>query len=271
MPGSLFRLQQRAGIEFWSLPLWGRWGCRIVFTCRAGGVSRPPFASLNLGLATSDKRERVLANRRKLVRAAGLGPLSPVVVRQSHEANIREAKRADAGRGWSTLRTAFRRTDGLVTAVPGLPLAVTTADCLPVLLADRRGRAVAAVHAGWRGLTNGVIPAALQVLRRKYGIDPADLRVAIGPGIGPRAFIVKGEARRKLRRIDPSAARSGSRFDLWKAAVRILKSEGVNSKQIFVLRQCTASQPHSFFSYRRDGKTGRMLGVIQLLPSRKSR
>jgi polyphenol oxidase len=275
MSGGLFRLRQREGVKYWSLPSWRRLGCEVCFSCRVGGTSQMPFASLNLGLATRDRRERILANRRLFIRAARLGPLAPVIARQSHEANLREVRRPDAGRGWSTLRTAYQHTDGMITAVPGLPLAVTVADCLPILMADARGRAVAAVHAGWRGLTNGIIPAAVKAFQDKYRILPADLWVAIGPSIGPEAFTVKGEARQKLRRVDPLAVRrsvnkSGTRFDLWKAAEHVLQKAGVNPKRILMLHHCTHANPRQYFSHRRDGETGRMLGVIQLLP-RKSR
>jgi polyphenol oxidase len=276
MSDGLFRLRQREGVKYWSLPSWRRLGCQVCFSCRVGGASQMPFASLNLGLATRDRRERILSNRRLFLQAARLGPLAPIVARQSHEANLREVRRPDAGRGWGTLRTAYRRTDGMITAVPGLPLAVTVADCLPILIADARGRAVAAVHAGWRGLTNGVIPAAVTAFQDKYRILPADLWVAIGPSIGPKAFWVKGEARQRLRRVDPLALRhsvnkSETRFDLWKAAVRVLRQAGVKPKRILVLRHCTVANPHLYFSHRRDGETGRMLGVIQLLPTRNTR
>lgn len=274
-PGS-FRLRQKAGIRYWSLPVWRRLGCQVVFSCRQGGVSRPPFASLNLGLGTRDRREKVLDNRRRFFKAAGLGPMLPVVARQTHEAQIREVGRKDAGKGWRTLRTAFRRTDGLITSVPGLPVAITIADCLPILLADSRGRAVAAVHAGWRGLTKGVISAAIETFQTKYGILPGELQAAIGPSIGPGAFTVKGEALKLLRKILPAAVKHsgnkpGARFDLWKAAVYILKKSGIRPKNIFVLRQCTGTQPKLYFSHRSEGETGRMLGVIQILSRPTSR
>jgi len=148
------------------------------------------------------------------------------------------------------------------------------ADCLPVLLTDSRGRAVAAVHVGWRGLTKGIISAAVETMQRKFDIPPYDLWAAIGPSIGPEAFRVKGEALKLLRNVLPAAVKRspkkpGTRFNLWQAAVQVLKSTGMNPKRIIVLRQCTASHPELYFSHRREGETGRMLGVIRLLPNRK--
>ncbi|MEW6515693.1 MAG: peptidoglycan editing factor PgeF [candidate division FCPU426 bacterium] len=267
----LFKFEREAGIGFWTLPEWRRRGIQVCCSCRQGGISLPPFDTLNLGLSTADRREHVLANRRAFFQAARLGPLLPVIARQSHETDIRQVGRRDAGRGWQSLRTAFKRTDGMITSVPGLPLAVTVADCLPVLLADNRGRVVAAVHAGWRGLVRGVIQAAVAAFWDLYRIPPETILAAIGPSIGPEAFAVKGEALKLLKAVAPHAVKpwkgSGTRFDLWEAAERVLCQCGIARERICLLGQSTALERELYFSHRRDGETGRMLGIIQIIPA----
>jgi len=191
------RMEQRGGVHFWTVPPLANLGCRAAFFRKKGGVSQGPFRSLNLGLSTEDEVADVLTNRALAFKAAGFGPLLPVVGRQSHQVRLQNVTRRDAGRGWADLARAPRRTDGLFTRVPGLPLAVTVADCMPVLMATDQGRAVAAVHAGWRGLAAGILSKALDFFWRRWRLSPARVWVAIGPAIGPRAFLVRGEALRR--------------------------------------------------------------------------
>ncbi|MBZ2177937.1 MAG: peptidoglycan editing factor PgeF [Acidobacteria bacterium] len=141
--------------------------------------------------------------------------------------------------------------DALITDEPGLLLAIRTADCVPILLADPVRRVVAAVHAGWRGTVAGVLTQTLSQMRQNYETKPADLVAAIGPAIGPCCFAVGSEV--PLPVVD-------GRADLWAANRRQLENEGVT--RIWSAEQCTMCKPETFFSFRRDRETGRMISAI---------
>jgi len=155
------------------------------FTTRAGGVSAPPFDTLNLGGKWGDDPARVVENRRRL---AGAVPGRCYVARQVHGPAI---VRVRAGEGAEAI--ARVEADGLVSDAVGVSLGVFVADCIPALIADPRTGAFASVHAGWRGTVAGVLPAAVRALATEFGARPGDLRIALGPAIGPCCFEVGEE------------------------------------------------------------------------------
>lgn len=180
----------------WLLPDWpAPAGVRALSTLRGGGVSAPPYASLNLGSHVGDVPAAVAENRRRL-RAAGALPAEPVWLSQVHGARVRDLD-ADEVPG---------EADAAITRRAGRVCAVLTADCLPVLLACASGDAVAAVHAGWRGLAGGVIEATVRAL----GSAPASILAWLGPAIGPEHFEVGPEVHEALLQQDPAA---GSAFE----------------------------------------------------------
>ncbi len=263
------QLRREHGLEYWTIPAFPRWGARVWFMLRKGGVSRGPYRSLNLGLNTGDQPEKIRENRARLLKLRHFGPLLPVLGKQAHGSRIRVAARQDAGRGWKRLDDAFSATDGLITTVPGMPLAITVADCLPVLITAESRPLAAAIHVGWRGLVAGILKRAVSKLARDFRILPAKLRIAIGPGIGPTAFTISGETLTRLQRICapallPARGKSRARYHLGLAALHQLAMLGVPRTNITVVDECTASQARQYFSYRRQGETGRMLAVIQL-------
>jgi len=260
------RLCEREGIRFWTLPDFERLGCRTAFFLRYGGVSRGAFRGLNLGLNTADEPERVLRNRSQAASAAGFQAQLPVVALQVHGTRLRQVTHRDAARGWQTLRTAVPGTDGLMTSEAGLPLAVKVADCLPVLFAADTG--IAAVHAGWRGVAGEILPKTVRRFRDLWNVQPEKIWAAVGPGIGPEAFTVSGEALERLGGPCPECVcprPDGTvGIDLWTAAERQLLRAGLPPSQIILIRDSTAAHPRKYFSHRRDhGTTGRMLGMIQ--------
>lgn len=253
-----------------------------LFTDRRGGVSQGPYRWLNLSAAVGDDPHRVADNRRRATARLGLGeaPQGGVwVASQVHGRDVLRVSSAAAGEpgpgGW---RVAGRG-DALVATEPGQAVAVLVADCAPVLLADPRGRAVAAVHAGWRGLAAGVVPAAVQVLAGEAGSHPADLEAWVGPCIRGCCYEVGPEVAEALRRAvgpAPSAqglpgylrAGRGDRFwlDVAEAARQALLRSGLRPERLWVDGRCTACHPALFFSYRRDGaRSGRMAGMIALM------
>lgn len=229
------------------------------FTTRDGGLSTGAFASLNLGIRDGDDRAVVETNRRRVLDALGRDDATFVSLKQVHGDDIVEVSHL-AGRSIEA--------DGLWTRDKRAVLAVLVADCVPILIGDSRGRAVAAVHAGWRGTRAGI--AAKMVARlAAAGIEPADLQVALGPAIGPCCFEIDDDVAAQLREAYPDAGDAVSvgtdgrtNADLWSLNRQSLLTAGVGSTQIDTLRTCTVCTP-TFFSHRRDaGETGRQAAIV---------
>jgi len=231
-------------------------GCLV--TTRRGGVSQGVFSSLNLGNHVGDNPEAVAANR-KIVeqRIGGL----PVWLNQVHGTRAIDA--ADYQRADSPVDAdaAYSRRSGAVCAV-------MTADCLPVLLCDAAGTVVAAAHAGWRGLLAGVLESTIAAME----VPGRSLMAWLGPAIGPQAFEVGGEVRAAFVGVDSKAglafqpAAEGKWLaDIYQLARQRLAGQGVD--RVFGGNLCTVTDEARFFSYRRDGQTGRMASMIWLKPA----
>lgn len=232
---------------------------RALMTTRHGGVSLPPYDSLNLASHVGDDPRAVAENRRILRRHL---PAEPLWLTQVHGAGVAEAGRDAAG----------VEADAALARTPGRVCAVLTADCLPVLLCDARASVVAAAHAGWRGLASGVIEATVRAMR----IGPARILAWLGPAIGPDAFEVGEEVRQAFIAQDPLAATAFRPAlpgtldgaprkwlaDLYALARLRLKAMGV--EQVYGGYGCTYREAERFYSYRRDGRTGRMAALIWL-------
>ena len=225
---------------------WEAEGYAVAFTTRLGGVSEGPYASLNLGRKSGDDVECVDENRRRMCEAVGADLEKLALNYQVHSTRVLRA--APAMRG--------EHADGLWTDEPGLPILAMSADCLPIVLA-RAGAddpAVAVLHAGWKGLLAGIVEAGVDAL------GGGTLTAAIGPGIGPCCYEVGEEVATPFRERFGDDVMRESRLDLWTSAERALRAAGV--EQIDRLDRCTACEPETFFSHRRDaGRTGRQ-GVI---------
>ena len=221
-------------------------------TLRGGGVSPSPWASWNLGDHVGDDPGRVAANRAAL--RAQL-PADPLWLRQVHGVAVAEAGAATAG----------CEADAAVARQAGAVCAVMTADCLPVLFCDRAGSVVAAAHAGWRGLAGGVLEATVNAM----AVPPGEILAWLGPAIGPAQFEVGDEVRAAFTAGDPGAAAAfvphgpGKWLaDIYALARRRLAAAGVDAVSGGGL--CTVSDGRRFFSYRRDGVTGRMATLVWL-------
>lgn len=221
---------------------------------RDGGVSLAPFDSLNVGAHVGDEPTAVLENRRRIARRLGL-PREPGWFEQVHGIEVADL---DSGVG-------VTRADASITRRTGCVCAVQVADCLPVLIAASAGDAVAAAHCGWRGLADGVLEATVRAL----GVPSDGLMAWLGPAIGPAAFEVGAEVRAAFLAHDPRAAdaflgNSRGRFqcDLFALARQRLAKLGV--QRVFGGGLCTYSDPRRFFSFRREGRCGRMAALIWL-------
>jgi YfiH family protein len=233
---------------------------RHGFSTRAGGVSPPPFDTLNLGGKWGDDPANVAENRRRLLAAVGAPP-ALFMARQVHGAGVVEVKAGDDPRA-----TAELEADALITAVPGVAIGVFVADCIPALVADPHTGFVAAVHAGWRGTLAGVLPAAVRALAAR-GARPGDLRVALGPAIGPCCFEVGTDVAGQFDAADvrpsPSGRPDKRHVDLKTANRRLLEAAGVDPVHIDASPDCTHCDRARFYSFRRDGSaTGQLMGVI---------
>jgi len=233
---------------------------RALSTLRYGGVSRPPWADFNLADHVGDDPAHVMVNRGRLYRQAGL-PAEPHWLHQVHGARVVEAAAVEAG----------CVADSAFTCQVGVVCAVLTADCLPLLLCDRAGQRVAAVHCGWRGLAEGIIEAAVAALSG----EASQLLAWLGPSIGPGRFEVGAEVRQRFVGADATAAAAFVsvavghwQADLYGLARQRLQSAGV--PKICGGHWCTASDAEQFFSHRREACTGRMASLIWLQDNRRS-
>lgn len=235
-------------------------GWRVAFSTRAGGVSPPPFDSLNIGFSVNDDPGCVRENRARLTEALGLCVDDLVVPGQVHGTTVALIGSGERGRGATAPETVIAETDGLLTTAPGIALFVSFADCVPVFLAAERADgtpAIALVHAGWRGMADGIIGEAARSLRR----NGAALRAAvIGPSICRRCFTVGAEVGERFLALFPGSYREG-RVDLWEVAKVQLGAAGLAGDNVLVSGLCTSCDER-FYSHRRDGGlTGRQAAL----------
>jgi len=234
---------------------------RAAFTTRSGGTSTGKFASLNLGDHVGDDAVAVAQNRALLQQHLPL-PGTPKWLKQVHGTTLLNAGDADGA----------LPGDAAYTRRPNTVCAVLTADCLPLLVADTMGTMVGVIHAGWRGLAAGVIEKSIVAMRAALNDQPgSELLVWLGPAIGPDSFEVGDEVRQIFLQHERKAAFAFTPRDndKWLANIYLLARQrlaeiGLSQTQIYGGGECTFSDPARFFSYRRDGETGRMAGLIWL-------
>jgi polyphenol oxidase len=225
----------------WQVP-----GYEVAFTTRVGGVSEGPYASLNLGRKSGDDVEHVDENRRIACDAIGADLTKLALNYQVHSARVLRA--APGIRG--------EHGDGLWTDEPGQPILAMSADCLPIAVARvlTDEHAVATLHVGWKGLLRGIVEAGAETLGGRT------LAAMIGPGIGPCCYEVGDEVAAPFREhFGEDVVRDG-RLDLWTSAERALRAAGV--ADVERVDRCTACEPETFFSHRRDGGVTGRQGVI---------
>ncbi len=235
----------------WPAPL----GVRAVITLRTGGVSTEPYASFNLGEHVGDDAQRVAENRVRLQQQLGL-PRPPAWLTQVHGTRVVELHGTEQ---------RPLEADGAVTGQCGVVLAVLTADCLPVLACRRDGQRIGVFHAGWRGLLGGILEAGMAAMET----SPDEVLLYLGPAIGPARFEVGADLRDAFAAHDPAArdcfrpGRDGRWLaDIYALARQRLARAGVPAAAISGGDYCTVMEAERFFSYRRDGRCGRMATVI---------
>jgi YfiH family protein len=224
-----------------------------IFT-RKGGVSPPPYDSLNVGLGVGDAPGNVEENRRRVARCMSAPRL--IFARQVHGTTVLAIDDNDK------VETPLTG-DALMTDRPGKFIAVQVADCQPVLLFDRAKRVTAAVHSGWRGSVENVIGHTVAAMKSAYGCRPEDILAGVGPSLGPCCgeFV---NYRRELPEHFWRYKDDGNRFDFWAISRDQLTACGVEEKNIHLGRLCTRCRTDLFFSYRGETETGRFTAVIGL-------
>jgi polyphenol oxidase len=238
---------------FLTVPALRQDGIRVAFTGRHGGTSTAPFGSLNLSFVSGDDAEVVQANRSRALTAIG-GELSQWCGgRQVHGAQVAVGTQ---GPGAYSADSTIPDTDAIWTDQDSIALAVLTADCVPVLLADSQARRIAVVHAGWRGLVAGVIEAAADAM------GGAGVGV-IGPAIGPCCYEVGSEVADAATDALGAVLMRGTHLDLWRGTRAALSRAGVERVHLAAL--CTRCEPHRFYSHR-AGDTGRQGLIARLDP-----
>jgi polyphenol oxidase len=252
------------------------------FSTRVGGVSMAysgenGIPELNLGFTADDSEENVRENRLRFVEAVTGSRDTPLItVRQVHSdcSLVADAASRKAVQAMQPKNVIAGEADGLMTAQPGILLGIQTADCVPVLVADRKRRAVAAFHAGWRGTVQRIVERGIAQMRAEFGSEPGDMTAMIGPAIGGCCYAVGEELRREFRANFSYAdelfserqrlqGETALHLDLTEANRRQLMAAGLREDEISLLSECTSCQPKLFYSHRASsGHAGRLMSVI---------
>jgi len=263
------QVHENGVVTYMAEPLTQR-GVTHAFTTRVGGMSRPPFDTLNLATAMAggveDDPTAVAENFRRLRGALGVERVVRVQVRQVHGAAV-----------WVPPAEPIKPTDApeadaMISDDPSHLLTIRVADCVPILLAGPAGRVVAAVHAGWRGLVAGVVERTLAAMAARFDVRSAELAAGVGPCISAAHYEVGPEVAAAFEaaglgeavRPAPTVGASRPHIDLRAAATAALAAGGVPGEAIAVSSACTYAEAREFFSHRRDaGRTGRQAAVIR--------
>lgn len=235
---------------------------RAAITTRHGGVSLPPFDSLNLSTSVGDDPSAVQENYRRVHQALALDLRTTVDARQAQAGDVAIITGQHRG-------TRINQVDALATNVPGIPLMLRFADCVPIFFYDPFHRAIAVAHAGWRGTVAKVVANTVHAMKEAFGTHAEDIRSCVGPSIGPCCYNIGGDVRVRVQEAFAAAddlliTRSDSvSLDLWEANASILRDLGVG--EIEIAGMCTSDNTGDLYSWRKENaRTGRFAAVIAL-------
>jgi hypothetical protein len=244
---------------------------QALVTSRRGGVSQPPWQSLNLSFNVADVEEAVMENRRRVAALFESSPASMVWAEQVHGSDVAVVDESDRGLGALSPDTAISGCDGLLTRSSGVLLSLVFADCVPIFLSEPRSGWVGVVHAGWRGTAARIAARAVSQLERE-GVPANRIWAAIGPSIGSCCYEVDQPV---IDRIESSLASVDGgpvwvagkdnqhyQLDLWEANRRMLQAAGLDGQRIEILGLCTACHSEDFFSHRRDLRQSGRIGAF---------
>ncbi len=270
----VLKVLENGGVPFLTFPLLTESGLvRHGFSTRLGGVSRPPYDTMNLSFTRGDRTEDVKENYRRMAAALGISVERMVLTQQTHTVNVRKVTEADAGKGVIRERD-YADVDGLITNVPGISLVAFGADCVTLFFLDPVHRAIGLSHSGWRGTVNRMGEVTLQAMAREYGTCPEDVLVCIGPSICRSCYEVGSEVAEEFLRafgaehqaeLMDKKENGKYQLDLWAANRRVLTEAGVKEERIQVTDICTFCNPQLLFSHRRTGEKRGNLGAFLCL------
>lgn len=259
-----FIISQQNNIWYGSFPLLTNAGFTNACSCRLHGESAVVDGTLNLALHVGDDIAMVLRNRERFAQAIGVDAKRFTTCAQVHGSEIAVVDEKLAGAGAFALANTIAGTDALISNLPGVPLLLFYADCVPVLLADRQTGAVGLAHAGWRGTVAQITHKTVQAMQKNFGTQPHDIIAAIAPSIGQCCYEVDDFVRDKAAGYEEFfkliPEKTGKyMLDLWGYNKRQLMEAGLDLQNIAVAGVCTAHNHELFCSYRAEnGKTGRM-------------
>ena len=236
-------------------------------TGRDGGLSTGELGGMNLSFKVGDDADNVKTNRALVAKELGIEPEKMVFPAQTHSSNIVEVNE-------NKYTDLFNDTDALITNVPGICVAVMSADCVPVLLYDPSSRSVAAIHAGWRGTVAGIVPKAIEMMKHRFNADPSQMIAGIGPSICGEVYEVGGEVAEEFTCVFDDRdgivkPKDNGKFllDLWEANKKMLLKSGLREENIEIAGICTYKNADKFFSARRSGNKAGRFGAGILLVS----
>jgi YfiH family protein len=254
-------LKTRNNLPYFEIPEFAklRWVIHAFLT-RLGGVSHPPYHSLNVSFSNGDQREDVFRNRERITSVFGIDPNRLILLKQLQQDGILVLKNP------VEMNSSPLEYDALITDIPNLFLGIRTADCIPILVADQKRKVIAAIHAGRQGTAMHITEKVLKKMKEEFGSSMSDLLLTLGPSIGPACYEIDGKVFKE--EWEPFALKKKEEkwmLDLAKINRTQMKKEGIEEEQIFRMDLCTHCHHDLFFSYRREGRTGRQLSFIGIL------
>ncbi len=233
---------------------------RHAFLTRQGGVSLSPYGSLNLSDKNGDREEFVSKNKEIIAKTFSLDSSRLILLDQMHQDRILLLKKPIPA------LSSPLKFDALITNSPNTFLGILTADCLPILVVDRKSRVIAAIHAGRQGTALHITTKTLRKMEEEFGCLPKDLRIAIGPSIGPFCYEIDEKVfQREWKPFSSSRGAGKWTVDLARINIAQMKREGIDEEQISWINLCTHCHGDLFFSYRKEGQTGRQLSFIGIV------
>lgn len=237
---------------------------------KAGGFSKAPFSDLNLALHVGDKQETVLKNRQELAKKLQIPLENFVFANQTHSDNIFVATQKDCGSGTFEKLDAIDNVDAFITKEKKVAIAILVADCVPVLLFDKKQKVVAAVHAGWQGTLKKIAKKTVEKMMMEFSCEPKNIVVGMGPSIGPCHFEVQEDVFSQFKEAFGEENKAlikeaGKLFiDLWELNKQQLLDMGILRENIETMKKCTVCENKDFFSARKEKVTGRFVAGIML-------
>ena len=231
-----------------------------VFSTRNGGVSSPPYDTMNLGLNTGDLRRDVLSNRRKFFESIKIKKSQIAFTDQIHSANVKNVSQSGV----------YKNTDAIITDRLNLFLAIQTADCFPIFAFHPKKKVVAAIHAGWRGVQKGIVENTMSHMKTTFNLDLSELLIVIGPGLQKECFEVEMDVYDLFdnKYVLKAHQKNKRLLNLASYLIDTLNSQGVRQENIYATGICTKCSDDNYFSFRRNGNnSGRMMGIIGMFSS----